>query len=132
MCNYATKPDLKNATGIDASKLASKYDLVTLKTEADKLDIDKLVSVFVDLSQLSEVVKYDAVKKTVYNKLNAKVNNIDTSRFFLKTKYDTDKSDLKKKIPDTCGLVKKLDHNAKITEVENKIPKLVDELQMLH
>ena len=96
MCNYATKPDLKNATGIDASKLASKYDLVTLKAEADKLDTEKLVPVFVDLSQLSEVVKYDAVKKTVYNKLNAKVNNIDTSQFVLKTKYDTDKLDLKK------------------------------------
>ena len=72
------------------------------------------------------------LKKTVYNKLNAKVNNIDTSQFVLKTKYDTDKSDLKKEIPDTSGLVKKFDHNAKITEIENKIPKLVDELQMLH
>ena len=45
------------------------------------------------------------LKKTVYNKLNAKVNNIDTSQFVLKTKYDTDKSDLKKEIPDTSGLV---------------------------
>ena len=45
MCNYATKPDLKNATGIDASKLASKYDLVTLKAEADKLDTEKLVKI---------------------------------------------------------------------------------------
>ena len=62
----------------------------------DKLDIDKLVPVPVDLSKLSDVVKNDVVKKTVYDKLVAKVNNIDTSGFVLKTKYDTDKSELEK------------------------------------
>ena len=46
------------------------------------------------------------LKKTVYNKLNAKVNNIDTSQFVLKTKYDTDKSDLKKKFLILVGLFK--------------------------
>ena len=45
----------------------------------------------VDLSKLSDVVKNDEVKKTVYDKLVTKVNSIDTSRFVLKTKYDTDK-----------------------------------------
>ena len=49
-------------------------------------------------------------------------NNINTSRFVFKTKYDTDKSDLGKKIPDTSGLAKKTDYNAKITEIEDKIP----------
>ena len=39
-------------------------------------------------------------KKTVYDTLVAKVNNIDTSRFVLKTKYDTDKPNLEKKICD--------------------------------
>ena len=48
------------------------------------------------------------LKKTVYNKLNAKVNNIDTSQFVLKTKYDTDKSDLKKKFLILVGLLKNL------------------------
>ena len=64
----------------------------------------------------------------MYDKLVAKVNNIDISGFVLKNKYDTDKSDLQKtisdgdkKFPDTSGLVKKLDYNAKITELENKI-----------
>ena len=61
----------------------------------------------VDLSKLSGVVKNDAVKKTVYGKLVAKVNAIDTSDFVLKTKYDTDKSGLENKIPDTSDLVKK-------------------------
>ena len=76
----------------------------------------------VDLSKLSDVVKTDVVKKTVYDKLIAKVNDIDTSGFALKTKYDADKSELENKIPDTSGLVKKTDYNTKITEIEGKIP----------
>ena len=96
--------------------------MASLKTEVDKLDIDKLVSVPVDLSKLSDVVKNDIVKKYVYEKLVAKVDNIDTSWFVLKTKYDIDKSELENKIPDTCGLVKKIDYDSKITEIEGKIP----------
>ena len=61
----------------------------------------------VDLSKLGDVVKNDVFKKTVYDKLVAKVNSIDTSGFLLKTKYDSDKRELEKKIPDTSGLVKK-------------------------
>ena len=53
LSNYATKTDLKNATGIDTCKLAAKYDLVSLKAEVDKLDIDKLVPAPVDLSKLT-------------------------------------------------------------------------------
>ena len=68
-----------------------------MKTEVDNLHIDKLVPVPVDLSKLSDVVKNDVVKKTVYDKLVAKVDNIDTSDFVLKTKYNTDKTELKKK-----------------------------------
>ena len=60
-----------------------------------------------DLSKLSNVAKKDVVKKADYNKLVTKVDNIDTSGFALKTKYDTDKSELENKIPDTRGLVKK-------------------------
>ena len=66
MSNYATKADLKNAIGIDISKLAAKSDLVSLKAEVDKLDIDKLIPVSVDLRKLSDVVKNDIVKETVY------------------------------------------------------------------
>ena len=64
------------------------------------------------------------LKRTVYNKLVAKVNSIDTSRFVLKTNYDTDKKELENKIPDTNGLVKKTDYNAKITKIEGKIPSI--------
>ena len=74
----------------------------------------------VGLSKLSDVVKNNVVKKTVYNKLAAKVNNIDTSDFVLKTNYQTDKTELEKKIPSVTGFVKK----TKLTELENKIPDL--------
>ena len=69
----------------------------------------------VDLSKLTDVVKNDVVKKDVYDKRNAKVNGIDTSKFISKTKYDTDKSELGNKIPDTSSLVKRTDYNTKIT-----------------
>ena len=59
------------------------------------------------MSKLSNVVKNDVVKKAVYDKLSAKVNNIDTSDFILKTRYQTDKTELEKKIPDVSDLVKK-------------------------
>ena len=57
----------------------------------------------------------------MYDKLVVKVNNIDTIGFAL---YDTDKSEIKKKIPNTSGLVKKVDYTAKITETENNIPSI--------
>ena len=65
------------------------------------------MSVPLDLNRFSDVVKNDLVKKTVYEKLVAKVNRINTSGLVLKPKFDTDKSDLEKKIPDTSRLVKK-------------------------
>ena len=119
LSNYATKADTKNISHVNTSSFALKTNLANLKTEPDKLDIDKLMPVPVDLSKLSDVVKYDVVKK---DKLVAKVNNSDTSGFVLKTRYDTDKSELENKIPDTSGLVKKTDYNTKITEIEGKIP----------
>ena len=59
------------------------------------------------MRKLSNVVKNDVAKKNVYYKLAAKVDHIDTNNFVLKTKYDTEKSKLEKKIPDTSDLVKK-------------------------
>ena len=72
LSNYAKKADLKNATGIDTSKLAAKSDIVSLKAEVDKLDIAKLTPVPNDLANLSNVVKNDVVKKTEYDKLISK------------------------------------------------------------
>ena len=87
LSNYATKSDLKNVTQVDTSNFA-------LKTVVDKLDIDKLVPVPVDLSKLSYVVKNEVVKNTVYDKVVTKENNIGTSEFVLKTKYDASKTEL--------------------------------------
>ena len=105
LSNHATKVGLKNATGIATSKLAAKSDLVSLKADVDKLDIDKLIPVPANLSKLSNVVKNDVVKKTLYDKLITKVNKIDFRRFVLETNSDTDKSNLGKKIPDTTGVI---------------------------
>ena len=84
LSHYATKTDIKNISHVDTSSFPLKTNLANLKTEVDKLDIDKLVHIQVDLSKLSDVVKNDAVKKTVYNKLVAKVDNIHTSDFCVK------------------------------------------------
>ena len=62
LSNYATKTDLKNVTHVDTSSFALKTNLASLKTEVDKLDIGKLMTVPVDLSTLT-VVKNEAVKK---------------------------------------------------------------------
>ena len=105
LSNYATKTDLKNVTHVDISNFSLKTNLANLKTEVHKLEIEKLVPIPADLRKLSNVLKNDVVKKTVYDRLVAKVNNIDTS--VLKTKYQTEKTELEKKIPDTRDLVKK-------------------------
>ena len=105
--SYATKIYLKNITHIDTSNFPLKTNLASLKTEVDKLNIHKLVPVPVNLSKLSDVVKKDVVKKAVYDKLAAKVKSIDTSNFVLKTKYQTDKTGLEKKISGVSDLAKK-------------------------
>ena len=109
LSNYATKADIKNISHID-------------KTEVDKLDIDKLAPVPTDLSEVSNVVKHDVVKKTVYGKLITKVNDIDINDFVLKTKYDADKSELENNIPNVTDPVKKTDYSTKLIELENTIP----------
>ena len=95
-------------THVNTSRFALKTNLANLKTELDKLDIDKLVPVPVDLSKLSDVVKNDVVKKAVYDKLVAKVNNIDTNDFVSKTKYQIDKTEIEKKFLILVALLKKL------------------------
>ena len=96
LSNYATKADLKNATGVDTSDFAKKTDsanlksdvnkldidklknvptnVISLKSKEDKLDVGKLVSVPINLRKLSDVVKNDVVKKDEYN---AKIKNIE-------------------------------------------------------
>ena len=101
LSNYATKADIKNISHVDTSSFALKSNLASLETEVDKLDIDKLVLNPADLSKLRDLIKNEVVKKAAYHKLVGKVTNIDTSGFVLKTKYDTDKTELENKISDT-------------------------------
>ena len=127
LTNYAAKSDLKNATGVDISKVAAEPDLVSLKAEVDELDIDKLKSVPtnlnklkykvdrlniekletipIGLSKLSKLVKYNVVKKTEYN---CKIKNIED------------------KIIDITNLATKAFLNAKINEVKWEIPSITN------
>ena len=121
--NYATKSDLNSITHIDTSSSTLKTNLAALKTEVDKLDIDKLIPVPGDLSKLSKEGQEDFTKKTDFSALKTKVDGTDTTKFILKSKYDTEVGDLKLttaegKIPDISGLATK----TQLTTVENKIP----------
>ena len=121
MSNYAIKTDFKNETGVDTSSYDKKVDLANLKSDVDKLDIDrlknlptnlnnltskvdrldvdKLVPVSVDLTKQSDVVKNDIVIKDVYN---ATAKNIEDN------------------ISDITNLATKTTLNAKINKVKGK------------
>ena len=135
LTNYATKADLKNITHVDVSSFASKTNLAALKTEVDKIDVDKLKTAPVDLAKLTNAVENDLLKKTDYNtKVTTietqiagltkntvdnladitKLKAIDTHSFVLKTKLASDVTTLEnkidtvdKKIPDISGLATK-------------------------
>ena len=135
LANYATKDDVKNITHVDVSSYASKTNLAALKSEVDKIDVDKLKTVPVDLAKLSNAVKNDVVKKTDYNTKVTSIESqiagvtkntldnlgditkfkaVDTSNFVLKTKLASDVTTLEnkidtvdKKIPDISGLATK-------------------------
>ena len=86
---------------LDIDKLKNvPSGLSSLKSEVDKLDIGKFETTPVDLSNSNNVVKNDVIKKTEYNELVKKVNNISTT--------------------DTSNLFKKPNNQTKISEIENK------------
>ena len=106
--NYATKTDLKNIAHVDVSSFASKTNLAALKTEVDKIDVDKLKTTPADLAKLSNAIENDVVKKTDYStKVTSveaqiagltkntvdhladitKLKEIDTNSFVTRTKF---------------------------------------------
>ena len=111
---------------MDVSSFALKSNLASLKIEIDKLDIDKLVPIPVDLGKLSDVVKNDIVKKTEYTKLVTKVDNIDTKNFVKKDESDFEDKSNKTKKNDLILVVwlKKTYFNSKVIEIEGKIPSI--------
>ena len=74
LSNYATKDDVKNITHEDVSSFASKTNLAALKTEVDKIGVDKLKTAPTDLAKLTNAIENDVVKKTDYN---TKVTSIE-------------------------------------------------------
>ena len=121
LSNYATKDDVKNITHVDVSSYATKTNLAALKTEVDKIDIDKLKTVPDDLAKLSNVVKNEVAKKTDFsaddyvkkNKFSGDINSLD------------DKIDkVEKKIPDVSSLETKKNVTTLIKNLDNRIDNL--------
>ena len=104
LTNYATKPDLKIITHTDVSSFASKTNLAALKTEVDKIDVDKLKTVLDDSAKLSNVVKNEVVKKTDFSA----DNYVTRTKFSTETNALDDKIDkVGQKIPDGSNLATK-------------------------
>ena len=114
LTNYATKTDLENITHVDVSSFTSKTNLVALKTEVDKADVDKLKTTPIDLDRLSDLVNNDVVKKTDYN---TKVTSIEAQLAGLTknavdnladiTKLDTNSFVLKTTLASECYYFRK-------------------------
>ena len=121
LSNYATKDDVKNITHVDVSSYATKTNLAALKTEVDKIDVDKLKTVPDDLTKLSDVVKNEVVKKTDFS----------VDDYVKKTKFIGDINSLddkidkvEKKIPDVSSLEPKRNVTTLIKNLDNRIDNL--------
>ena len=121
LSNYATKDDVKNITHVDVSSYATKTNLSALKTEVDKIDLDKLKTVPDDLAKLSNVVKNEVVKKTDFSSDN----------YVTRTKFSTDTNSLddkidkvEKKIPDISSLETKRNVTTLMNNLNNRIDNL--------
>ena len=119
LTNYATKNDLKNITHVDVSSFASKTNLAALKTEVDKLDVDKLKKAPVDLAKLTNAVEHDAVKKTDYN---TKVTSIEAQIAGLTKNTVDNLADITKlKVIDTNSFVTRTKFSADTNALDDKI-----------
>ena len=148
--NYATKTDSKTAAGVDTSSFAKNTDLANLKSNIDKLDIDKLkkvptnlsnlkskvdkldvdilVPVPIDLSKLSDVIKNDVVEKDV---CNAKIKYIedkihDITNLATKTTLNTKINEVKGEIPNITNSATNASLNAKINKVKGEKPNITN------
>ena len=119
LTNYATKNDLKNITHVDVSSFASKTNLAALKTEVDKIDVDKLKTAPVDLAKLTNVVKNDVVKKTDYN---AKVTSIEAQTAGITKNTVDNLADITKlKAVDTDSFVTRTKFSADTNALDDKM-----------
>ena len=111
LSNYATKSDFENSTEIDTSKLAAKSDLVSLKTEVDKLGSNKLKSVPTNLSNLKSKVDILDIEKL-------ETTPVNLSRQSNVVKNDVEIKNNEDKIPDITNLATKTPLDAKIAEIK--------------
>ena len=126
MCNYATKRDIKNISHVDTSSFAFKSNLASLKTEVDKLDIVKLKSLPNNLNNLkSKVDKLDIDKLTPVPVDLSKLSNVVKNDVVKKTEYNAKIKNIEDKIPDISNLATKTILNTKINEVKNEYQLLV-------
>ena len=121
MANYATKVDVKNITHVDVSSYVSKTNLAALKTEVDKIDVDKLKTVPDDLAKLTNAVKNETVKKTDFND----DDYVKKTKFSADTNALDDKIDkVDKKIPDVSNLVTKSSVTILVRDLDDRIDKI--------
>ena len=119
LTNYPRITDLKNITHVNVSSFASKTNLAALKTEVDKIDVDKLKTVPVNLAKLTNAVENDLLKKTVYN---TKVTSIEIQIAGLTKNTVDNLADITKlKAIDTNSFVLKTKLASDVTNLENKI-----------
>ena len=122
LSNYATKTDIKNILHIDTSSFALKSNLASLKTEVDKLDIDKLKSLPTNLNYLhSKVDKLDNDKLAPVSVDLSKLNNVVKNEVVKKTEYTAKIKNIENKIPDITNLAAKTILNTKVNEVRTEI-----------
>ena len=119
LTNYATKSDLKKITHVDVSSFASKTNVAALKSEVDKIDVDKLKAAPVDLAKLTNAIENDLVKKTVYN---TKVTSIETQIAGCTKNTVDNLADIKKlKAIDTNSFVTRTKFSADTNALDDKI-----------
>ena len=123
LSKYATKDDVKNITHVDVSSYATKTNLAALKTEVDKIDVDKLKTVPDDLAKLSNVVKNEVVEKTDFSA----DTYVTRTKFSVDTNALDDKFDkVEKKIPDISSLETKRN----VTTLVNNLNDIIDNLKI--
>ena len=127
LSHYATQVDLKNAAGVNISDFAGKTDLANLRSNVDKLGIDKLKNVSSNLNK-NEKVENDVVKKDVYN---AKIKNIedkipDITNLAANASVNAKIYEVKGGIPSVTNLATNASRNAKINEVKGETPSITN------
>ena len=119
LANYATKDDVKNITNVDVSSFASKTNLAALKTERDKIDVDKLKTTPTDLAKLTNAIENDVVKKADYN---TKVTSIEAQiAGFTKNTVDNLADITRLKAIDTNSFVTRTKFSADTNALDDKI-----------